>query len=77
MLGKQAAAAAGVGAVGSRPLLEETPSQFSHELIQLFKHLSVIFSGKKCQSEWECTTLVFQIYIDTYLAASVVRTEQS
>lgn len=69
VLGKQATAAAGVGAVGSSPLLEEARSQFSHKL---FKHLSVIFSGKKCQSEWECTALVFQTCIDTYLTAPCI-----
>lgn len=51
MVEKEAAAAAGVGAVGSSSLLEEAPYQLSHKLIQPFEHLSVIFSGKKCPSE--------------------------
>lgn len=70
---KEAAAAAGVGAVGNSSLLEEAPSQLSHKLIQLFEHLSVIFSGKKCPREWKCRALVFQTYIDAYLTAVVAQ----
>lgn len=36
VLEKEATAAAGVGAVGSSPLLEEASSQLSHKRIQLF-----------------------------------------
>lgn len=39
VLEKEATAAAGVGAVGSSPLLEEASSQLSHKRIQLFNHL--------------------------------------
>lgn len=70
---KEAAAAAGVGAVGNSSLLEEAPSQLSHKLIQLFEYLSVIFSGKKCPREWKCRALVFQTYIDAYLTAVVAQ----
>lgn len=63
----------GSGNSGRTPLLEEASSHHSHKLIQLFKHLFVIFSGKKCQSEWKCRALVFQTYIGTYLATVVTQ----